>query len=203
MDGERCTFKRPGRPPATSGEHGTSTRYMRGCRCEPCRAAYSDHQRWRRERIRDNTADFSVSAEFAREHLEMLSQAGCGKRAVAACTGIDYWVIAEIRRGEKRRIRRSTEEKIMRVTLEGRADGSVVDAADTKRRLDELRALGFTLAELGRRLGYGGPTPQPQFYYGRRITALNASRVERLHKVLLRNVPERVSRMLDLARKVA
>ena len=212
------TFVRTGRPGKEPAVHGTTRLYSRGCRCVPCRTAHAAYQKRRRALLKMNAGDVLVSAELAREHLRWLSGRDVGKRAVGDVTGIAWQVIGRIANGQQRRIRRSTEEKIMRVTTDCRADRSEIDAAQTKRLIDDLRAHGYTLAELGRRLGY--TREDLQFYRSKRITAINASRVERLHRVLMHERWDRerarlmegartpvpcdpVERMLELSARVA
>lgn len=220
MEGTK-TFVRTGRPAREPAVHGTTRLYSHGCRCAECRTAHAAYQKHRRALLKRNAGDVLVSAELARQHLRWLSRADVGKRAVGDVTGMAWQVIGRIAKGKQRRIRRSTEEKIMRVTVDCRADRSEIDATKTNRLIDELRASGYTLAELGRRLGYTRENPQPQFYRKKRITALNASRVERLYRMLMRERwgqtrvqameaaraevkdCDRVGHMMELAVKVA
>jgi hypothetical protein len=196
-------FIRTGRPPmAPRGTHGTMSEYERGCRCENCRAAARAYQKARRERLKRGLGDFFVSAELARAHLCELQQVHVGMRAVSAVTGIAYQEIRAIRTGRKPRIRCTTEEKIMRVTPDGRSDSSCIDGAETTRLIDELRALGYGLGELARRMGYIDPETL-QFYRKPRVTARTAMRVAKLHAQIVRERAARVERMVILACRVA
>jgi hypothetical protein len=149
--------------------------------------------------------DYYVSAEFAREHLLMLRQAHVGKRAVWDVTGISDVRLMKIANGTQKRIRQSTEEKIMRVTTDARSDGSLVNAKETTRRIDWMVAeLGVTKSDLAERLGYRRKDGI-QFYGAKFVTAYNALRVERLYNLLMREKPAvdlqadpRVERMMAL-----
>lgn len=158
--------------------------------------------------------DFFVSADLCREHLLWLSARHVGKDAVAAVTGIDDHRLWKIRTGKLKRVRMSTERRIMAVTEEARCDYSRVPAQETTQRIDKLRRMGYTLAELGRMLGYAASRSGVQFYGQKRVTAKNAMRVEKLFNRLLREkkmhvVREidgeaaRVERMVELAARVA
>ena len=178
-------FRREPRDPAVRSSHGNAWQYRHGCRCEPCRANWSRMQRDRRARVKRGEGDFLVSAELCREHLFWLSEQHVGKDAVAAVTGIDVVRLWQIRAGRTRRVRMSTEARIMAVTPDARCDGSWVSGRETSRRIDELLKRGYTLSELGRLLGYAGKHDGIQFYRKPRVTALNAMRVEKLHRRLM------------------
>lgn len=184
-----------GRAAIVPAAHGTAARYRKGCRCDGCRRAYADIQRDRRARVKQNDCDWIVSAELARQHLLELRAKHVGKRAVRDCTGISDVVLAEIANGKRRRIRQSTEAKIMRVTEDGRAGGSLIRGKRTTQLLDELREAGYSVKFLAAKLGYA--CPEIQFYGQTYVTAKNAMRVEKLHTLLLGE--SRVERMVRLA----
>lgn len=184
-----------GRAAVVPAAHSTAARYRKGCRCDGCRRAYAAVQADRRARVKQNACDWTVSAELARQHLLNLRAKHVGKRAVSDCTGISDVVLMEIANGKRRRIRESTEEKIMRVTEEGRSGGSLVRGKNTTKLLDELIEAGFTRKALAARLGY--EYPEIQFYGNKYVTATNAMRVEKLHTLLLSE--GRVEHMMRLA----
>lgn len=188
-----------GRADAVPPAHGTAARYRKGCRCDGCRRAYAELQRDRRTRVKRNDCDWTVSAELAREHLLRLRAAHVGKRAVRDCTGISDVVLMEIANGTRRRIRQSTEAKIMRVSEDGRAGGSLVRGKHTTKLLDELRAAGYSVKFLAAKLGYA--CPEIQFYGQTYVTATNAMKVEKLHTALLNE--GRIERMMRLASRRA
>jgi hypothetical protein len=152
-------------------------------------------QRDRRARVKSNECDWTVSAEFARAHLLKLRRAHVGKRAVAAVTGISDLVLMKIANGKQRRIRESTERRIMRVTEDARSGGSLLSAKETDLRIKGLLAAGYSMQELAMRLGYADK--YIQFFGCRFVTAHNAMRIEKLYKILMRS--DRVERMVSLA----
>jgi hypothetical protein len=182
--------------------HGGITQYRRGCRCEACGAAWSAYQKTQRARLRRGDGDFRVSAEICREHLQWLSSQHVGLPSVEAACGVDKITLWKIKSGRQKRVRMSTERKIMRVTEDCRADGSWVSAEATRSRIDELRAAGYTLNEIGHMLGNCGHQGV-QFYHGKRVQARTELRVLKLYNRLMQGKTVGVDRMMELVEKVA
>lgn len=127
-----------------------------------------------RERI---LGGYLVDAEPVRAHLRKLSRQGVGYKSAAAACDVSKTTLAEVLSRKKRTIRKATADRVLQVTKEALADGALVSAGRTWRRINGLLEEGFTRAELARRLGY--KSPALQFRRGR-ITARNALRVQRL-----------------------
>lgn len=161
--------------------HGRRARYVAGCRCELCTTANRNYARRRYREQRDGDWNGLVDAGPARAHLMSLSRAGIGRRAVAAASDVALTVIADVRSGAKTRIRAHTAARILAVTTAMVSDGACVKPGRTFRLIEQLREEGFTKAELARRLGYARPALQ---FNGRRMTARNVARVERLYRRL-------------------
>lgn len=162
--------------------HGTRTRYMSGCRCIPCRAANSTYQVKRNAARKSGNAAGLVTATKTRKHLQALKRAGIGKRLVSAASGISQFTIAQIRNGEKRFIRASTEREILRVDRNLKGSASLVSAKATWKRIEELREEGFTEAQLAKRLGYTCGKIQ---FDGEMVTARTEQKVARLHREVM------------------
>lgn len=94
----------------------------------------------------------TVSADAARRHLQHLEKTGIGYRQAAALSGLAPRGILRIRNGDMDTIRRLTEQRILAIRAQF-APGARVRPQSTWRKLSALRAEGFSLAELGRRLG--------------------------------------------------
>ncbi len=120
-----------------------------------------------------------VPADRARAHLLALRTEGVGYYAVSAASDVPASVLTRILAQEQARIRASTERAILAVDTGARADGAYVDAGETNRLLAELRAMGFTLRELGALMGQAS-----QLAIGRQAhaTARSAARVARIHR---------------------
>lgn len=181
--------------------YGNATGYGKGCRCPQCASGNNERQRGYRVRIARGALDRVVSAEICRQHLCELAARGIGYRAVAAASDVPICTVQQVRIGRLRRVRESTERRLLRVTEDAIADFGMVDAAPTKQLIDLLVIRGYTKRELAKMLGYEGNSPQ--CYYNARIRACTALRVEKLYRVLTRREGDRVDQMMALARRVA
>lgn len=164
--------------------HATRARYVAGCRCEPCREANNAYARMRGKLARMGRGDPLVSAARARRHLAGLSAAGVGRRTIAEAGGLVQSSLAAIAAGLKRKIRRSTEARILGVRardVAGTRGGHLVDAAATWRRIARLLDDGFTRGEIAVRLG--AKTRALQLRRDR-VTARNAARVANLYRTI-------------------
>lgn len=133
--------------------HGTRIRYMGGCRCVPCRAANSRYNTECDARVRAGERNDIVSAAKAREHIRRLAQIGVGYKTVARTARIASVIVWGIRTGERRRCRRQTSVRILEIDRWALADGSLVDASLTWKRIGEIRARGWAKARIARALG--------------------------------------------------
>lgn len=123
-----------------------------------------------------------VSAEAARKHLQMLSDAGIGRDSVAAACDVSQRTVRKIRIGQRKQIRRSTELRILAVTAEAYGAGNHIDARPTWKQLDTLLEEGFTRAELARRLGL----KKPELRFSKRLVeGLTAVRVDRFYRQIM------------------
>jgi len=167
---------------AATRAHGDRLRYMAGCKCFACRRANSDYERARKAARLAGDWNGVVPANRAREHLQRLSRAGVGKRAVAAASEVAVSVIDDVRCGRKTRIRARTERKLLAVTTQMVSDGALVKPTRALKLIEALQEEGFSKAELARRLGYATPALQ----FGRsRMTARTAHRIEGLYSRLM------------------
>lgn len=129
-------------------EHGTITRYKhptRPCRCEPCKAAWSRYGKHRTRQKAYGRWQPYVDATPAREHLLRLKASGMGVRRVGELADIAHPVITRIRLGKTRQVRPETMERILAVQPGGVAAGAKVDATGSRRRLQALMAVGWSV----------------------------------------------------------
>jgi hypothetical protein len=173
----------PTRAELAERPHGTRLRYIGGCHCVPCRAANSRYETVRLAARKRGETQAIIDARPARRHMLRLSKKGVGYRAVAEAAGIARTVAADIRTGKKSRCRAGTVRKILAVTEDAVSDHALIDAGPTRARLEQLLLEGFTKAQLARRFGMA--TPALQFPLGPKITAKNASKVERFCRAYL------------------
>lgn len=119
--------------------HGTRARAAH-CSCVPCRAAVSRYvcERQAARKAGDNRK--LVDAEPVRLHLIKLRGQGMGREQVADVAGVGKTVLGKIAARKQTRIRahRAAAVLAVRANNQTRADGALVDAAATHRRLADL-----------------------------------------------------------------
>lgn len=157
--------------------HGTRTRYVAGCRCNPCRGANTQYENGRRKARLAGDWNGLVSAEPARRHLRYLQRKGVGYQSVSAASDIGATNVLAIRIGKCVRIHARTERRLLAVTPDMLGDRALVPAGRLWRRIAQLLEEGFTKAALARQLGRA----KPALVFGRvRVTARSDADVERL-----------------------
>jgi hypothetical protein len=167
---------------AADKPHGTRIKYVGGCKCVPCRAANSRYETERAAARKAGLSNGIVSSKKARRHILMLASVGVGYKAVADASDVWKTIVLSIRTGGRQRIRQETERRILSVTKDACADGALVDADPTWKKIAELQVEGFTKSELARRLGYR--TPALQFKHSE-VLASTASKVERFYRQIM------------------
>ncbi|HTE57031.1 MAG TPA: hypothetical protein VK698_39530 [Kofleriaceae bacterium] len=140
-------------PPA----HGTYARgngapgYRPPCDCPPCRKARLRTKKHNKA-MRDLGKGARVPADQARTRLQALCQTMTWDQ-IAAATGCEPGNLRLISSGRRAAINRSTQNKILAVAPQPpSARGKYVDATGSRRRLQALRALGYSarhIADIG------------------------------------------------------
>jgi hypothetical protein len=115
-------------------------------------------------------------------HLLALSKKGVGRRAVSASTDVAQSVLADIRSGKRKQIRKRTETKILAVTKDCASDHAVVQARKTWHRISQLLEEGYTKGQIAQRLGAKRPALQLGKKY---VLAETALKVEQLFQSTL------------------
>lgn len=167
-------------------EHGTPKNYRRGCRCLPCRAAISRYETANQLRRRQ-TGEWRglVDAGPTRKHLRSLKSS---MQAVADVTGLHVVSLLRVKRGQRKKVWKATEEMLLALTDEAIqreratmiADWANVPSGPTKRMLTHLYRSGFTQRELAKRIGIKGSAriDRPM------IRAWNAMRIEKFYRMV-------------------
>lgn len=128
-----------------------------------------------------------VNAARSRRRLRYLARCGIGRYAVAEITGLAHTTVRRIRNGKAKMVLDSTESAILLVTKDGYSASTLVDAAPTWLRINELLDEGFTKAALVRRLGYKQSRGHESLQLNPdRVTARNEARVRRLYDTIMR-----------------
>lgn len=148
----------------TAIEHGTLTGYkIRGCRCPQCTEAQRRYNSRRGRLILYGRWEYMVDAEPVRQHLHRLRAAGLGWKRTASLAGVSVSTVSKLLYGSRtrgmsptQRVRPSTATAILAVhaDLDTVADKACIDAAGTRRRIQALACLGWSLGEQARRLGW-------------------------------------------------
>lgn len=176
--------------------HGSIAGSSAGCDCRACRIAKAAYKVHRERQIAYGRWAPFVDAEPVREHLRALARFGVGWQRASRLAGVAEATVSTILYGDhgrpRRRVRAETAAKLLAVplSLDTAADGAVVDATGTVRRLRALVALGWSMdkvlagvpvhVEAGRRLiRHGNP----------RCTAVVARAARRVYDELSIRVP--------------
>lgn len=159
--------------------HGSYVKYkIDDCRCPDCTAANSQYGRDLRARLEPPY----VAAGTARDHVRELMAAGVGLKQIVKVSGVSQGAMWKLMYGKNgvpsKRIRRSTEQRLLAITPADAAAGAKVDATRSWVLLDELIAAGVPKSQIATHLGQRGPGLQ----LGRdEITARNAAAIADMH----------------------
>lgn len=123
-----------------------------------------------------------VPANDVRAHLKRLSRQGVGYKSVAIAADVSRTTLAKVLSGQKRHVRAQAAQRVLAIDRQAFADGALVHAGPTWRRLNRLLREGFTKAELARRLGCKKPALQIRRSH---VTARTAANVERLYHIVM------------------
>jgi hypothetical protein len=139
--------------------HGTYARangspgYRKPCPCEECRATLlsaKKRYRVRRESGRPGLVDAAPARKRLKQLLKTMSQ-----QQIKAITGCDDCNLRLILDGTRTQIRRDTLQRILSVKPEPPAPGTYLDATGTRRRIQALRAIGWSARALAEAAGTG------------------------------------------------
>lgn len=177
--------------------HGTYACYVwghapgpgKGCRCEDCKAA---NRAYERERVRRATPAY-VGADRARGHISWLRQQGIGLKQIAKASGVSHGGLTKLIYGVQgkppsKRIRKSTEDAILAVTVNNVADGARVDASGCRADIATLVERGWSKRAIADAIGV---TQSNLMAFTATVSAAKARRV---HALLDEPVPPRRSR---------
>jgi hypothetical protein len=133
-------------------EHGTVSRFKHHrCSCARCREAWKAYGRHVCRMKAYGQWQPWVDADASRDHIQSLRDAGLGLRRIAALADIGYATVYRIVHGAKGRklksIRPSTEAALLgvQVSLEAYAESATVDGTGTRRRIEALAAVGWSI----------------------------------------------------------
>ncbi|MEV4287401.1 hypothetical protein AB0K40_17995 [Nonomuraea bangladeshensis] len=185
-------------------QHGTRQRYLlgpdehdqpgKGCHCTPCTKANSAAVAAARRRAavrRWNGTPAWADAEPVRQHIRALMAQGPGWERIADVAGVARSTVRSVLyriggRERTQRMRPELAERLLAVRLEQLLKPrTYIDATGTRRRIQALAAIGWTLTEQGHRIGRA-PTSMCYLALARgdKVTAAVAARVAALYDEL-------------------
>lgn len=138
--------------------HGTSNAYRQdGCRCVPCSAAAQKERLAYKVARHAGRNNYQADVDRVREHMvTMRDKYGVFPGTVAKAADVSSATAWRIMHG-KAKISRAVGARILRVNLDTLPDTARMNSLGTRRRLQALCAIGWPVAELGRRIGYRTP----------------------------------------------
>jgi hypothetical protein len=172
--------------------HGTYGKYKtERCHCPDCRRANRDiNRRWSRTKamVAHGMAEPPwLEAEPVRQHIRDLTAAGISVLSIQRISGVSKAVLDRLiygcpHRGEapSRKIRPANAAPLMAIPVPPPTDDAVVDATGTRRRLQALVAVGWSGAELMRRIGIVG-TDFPKILGREQILARTERKIRALY----------------------
>ncbi|GGM05912.1 hypothetical protein GCM10010099_22620 [Streptomyces cinereus] len=138
--------------------HGTTARgygspgRRAGCNCPPCRTARNRHQKQLRVNKALGRSPFTSPA-IAQAHIQELHHT-MSWDTLAAATGVQYSNLVAIYHGQRKKIRRDTEAKILAVKAPTKGDrGQYIDVTSTMRRVRALACVGHSYATISAAAG--------------------------------------------------
>lgn len=143
--------------------HGTLARYQSGrCRCRKCRDAKAEYARNRARLIAYGRWQSYVDARPCREHVKALMGSGLTLGRVADLAGLGISTVQKLMTGTRRsggqpsqRVLAKTAQAILSVRFDVYTlpDTAWVDAAGSRRRVQALMALGYSLKDQAEAVG--------------------------------------------------
>lgn len=128
-----------------------------------------------------------VDATQTRHHLERLTSRGWTYQQIAAATGLDASTFGIILSGRYHKVARHTADAVLAIRLDQTPPipRGLTDATGTRRRLQALAVLGYSLPEIARRSGTTGCALRDAIEGLRPHTrTTTANRVARLYRQL-------------------
>lgn len=161
MNGTRTTTKAPETVPFVCPPHhkhgATSTCYSdHKCRCADCREwRHRTHRAYLAKRGRDEVQQYVPAAGVA-AHIAWLVNERWTYHDVAHVSGVSVPTINRIMQGRVKKVEQETADAILGTRPEMRyrlGAPRLVPAIGVQRRIQALRTLGWTVAEIARRAG--------------------------------------------------
>lgn len=163
--------------------HGPSG-YTGGCRCETCKAGKRDLLRHRRRmKAYGRPITDLVDVGPARDHLKKLLAAGVSLDKICEESGVSYGALSRTLYLGQKRMKSASSEAILALTSVDTSESlSVVDPAGTRRRVQALAVLGWSVAWQARQIGMFPTDLHTVARADGGVTARTASRIRDLYE---------------------
>jgi hypothetical protein len=154
------SLRRPVRRPHRATRHPRGATHRSGhvmtSRTEADRAHDRAYDRHRRRHIRNGTWHHRMPTDRIRQHLSLLTDAGMSLNAIARAAQISPRTIWPITRSAYPHVQGPTGAAILAVQPPSKPPlpAGMADATGTSRRLQALVAIGYSISDLSRGLGY-------------------------------------------------
>lgn len=182
------------------------------CQRLECRVRASEYTRERYRKIGYGTWKPYVDAQPVREHIAALRSAGASTPSIAKAAGVSTATLGRILYGwngsrPDARMRRESAAALLAVRSEDCliANGALIDATGTRRRIQALVAMGWSFTALSPEIGIHS-RPLGDMARTKWVTAGSARKVKTAYKRLLHFTPEQCgvhSQARALAKRVA
>ena len=151
--------------PTTHKHGGASTCYIQHrCRCDECCKQATDRAQNRNRLLAYGRWDTGrVDADPVRAHIELLRANGMGWKRIAEVAGVSKTVLSSVIYGRRepgrthpvKRVSRETAEAVLavRVSFETLRPGALIDPTGTRRRVEALQAVGYSMSWIAERIG--------------------------------------------------
>ncbi|RAJ70222.1 hypothetical protein K378_01387 [Streptomyces sp. Amel2xB2] len=143
----------------TEPAHGERRCYLRGCRCDACRAAHNRYlQEYKLDQLRNKPR--KVDAGPATQHVQDLIARGCTRKGIADHTTAHNSTIADLAEGTRKLVLLDTERSILafRPAPGHPAFGHWIDATGTRRRIQALAWFRYPYRVIAAELGVSTAT---------------------------------------------
>lgn len=142
--------------------HGYARYKLDGCRCDVCKAARSAYARKVTMGTTAGTWQPWTAAAPARAHVLELGAAGIGYKRVAQLAHLPHSTVSKLLRGgpgdrpPTQKLRPATAAALLAVKADPSAiaPGTNIDATGTRRRIQALQCLGWTLTAQAEQIGW-------------------------------------------------
>ena len=176
--------------------HGKRSGYLAGCKCAPCSDANRFWVKRYRYRAAKNGGRTTVDAAPVRAHLLTLADT-MSLTAIVVASGVSRSSIRRVRLGEIKRLRPVTAKALMSVKpyQEG-LGGHYVDARGTRRRLQALHALGYSLERMEKLTGFSKSNLRQVVFGDRKyVFGDTADKVRAAYEIHSMRLPEAANRV--------